>query len=38
VIKQPMVAIPLSVVLLIVSGAAVASSPRSILAFLLFQG
>jgi branched-chain amino acid transport system permease protein len=32
-----MVAIPLSVALLIVSGAAVASSPRSILAFLLFQ-
>jgi branched-chain amino acid transport system permease protein len=32
-----MIAIPLSVALLVVSGAAVASSPRSILAFLLFQ-
>jgi branched-chain amino acid transport system permease protein len=32
-----MIAIPLSVVLLVVSGAAVASFPRSILAFLLFQ-
>jgi branched-chain amino acid transport system permease protein len=38
VIKKPLVTIPLSVALLIVSGAAVASSPRSILAFLLFQG
>ena len=37
-IKKPLVTIPLSVALLIVSGAAVASSPRSILAFLLFQG
>jgi len=36
-IRQPIVAIPLSVVLLIVSGAAVASFPRSVLAFLLFQ-
>jgi branched-chain amino acid transport system permease protein len=37
VITKPMIAIPLSVMLLIVSGAAVASAPRSILAFLLFQ-
>jgi branched-chain amino acid transport system permease protein len=36
-IRQSIVAIPLSVVLLIVSGAAVASFPRSVLAFLLFQ-
>jgi branched-chain amino acid transport system permease protein len=38
VINRPMLAIPVSVILLIVSGAAVASAPRSILAFLLFQG
>ncbi|MBM3220695.1 MAG: branched-chain amino acid ABC transporter permease [Candidatus Rokubacteria bacterium] len=38
VIRRPLVAIPLSVLLLIVSGAAVASFPRSVLAFLLFQG
>src|SRR5438552_6522823 len=37
VIRRPAIAIPLSVVLLVVSGAAVASSPRSVLAFLLFQ-
>jgi branched-chain amino acid transport system permease protein len=37
-IHSPRVAIPISVVLLIASGLAVASFPRSILAFLLFQG
>jgi len=37
VIRQPLVAIPASLALLIVSGLAVASAPRSILAFLLFQ-
>src|SRR5437870_2559345 len=36
VIRRPLVAIPMSVALLIVSGAAVASFPRSILAFHLF--
>ena len=36
--RNPRLAIPLSVALLLVSGWAVASSPRSILAFLLFQG
>jgi branched-chain amino acid transport system permease protein len=36
--KRPLVAIPLSLLLLIVSGWAVAAFPRSILAFLLFQG
>ena len=36
-IRQPLVAIPASLALLIVSGLAVASAPRSILAFLLFQ-
>ncbi len=35
--RRPRIAIPLSVALLVVSGAAVASSPRSVLAFLLFQ-
>ncbi len=37
-IKRPVIAIPLAVVLLVVSGWAVAAFPRSILAFLLFQG
>ena len=37
-INRPAVAIPVSLVLLVVSGVAVASFPRSILAFLLFQG
>jgi branched-chain amino acid transport system permease protein len=36
-VKNPLVAIPLSGALLIVSGVAVASFPRSVLAFLLFQ-
>ncbi len=36
-IKRPVIAIPLAVVLLVVSGWAVAAFPRSILAFLLFQ-
>jgi branched-chain amino acid transport system permease protein len=38
VIKRPALAIPLAIALLALSGWAVASSPRSILAFLLFQG
>jgi branched-chain amino acid transport system permease protein len=38
VIKRPAIAIPISLALLVVSGWAVASAPRSILAFLLFQG
>src|SRR5207249_11972132 len=38
VIRRPRIAIPLAVVLLLASGWAVASFPRSILAFLLFQG
>ena len=37
-IRRPVIAIPLAVVLLVVSGWAVAAFPRSILAFLLFQG
>ena len=37
-IKRPTVAIPAALILLVVSGWAVAASPRSILAFLLFQG
>ena len=37
-IRRPTVAIPVSLLLLAVSGAAVATFPRSILAFLLFQG
>jgi branched-chain amino acid transport system permease protein len=37
VIRRPLVAIPLAVALLVVSGLAVGSFPRSILAFLLFQ-
>jgi branched-chain amino acid transport system permease protein len=37
VIRRPLVAIPLAVVLLAVSGWAVAAFPRSVLAFLLFQ-
>jgi len=38
VIRRPVIAIPLAVALLVVSGWAVAAFPRSILAFLLFQG
>ena len=37
-IRRPVIAIPLAVALLVVSGWAVAAFPRSILAFLLFQG
>jgi branched-chain amino acid transport system permease protein len=37
VIRNPRLTIPLSVLLLIVSGVAVAAQPRSVLAFLLFQ-
>jgi branched-chain amino acid transport system permease protein len=37
VIKRPVIAIPLALALLVVSGWAVAVFPRSILAFLLFQ-
>ena len=36
-IKRPVIAIPLAIVLLVISGWAVAAFPRSILAFLLFQ-
>ena len=37
-IRRPVIAIPLALALLVLSGWAVAAFPRSILAFLLFQG